>query len=110
MKNKLGMAAAFVICGFLVIATPSLAQTVSKNNVNVLRVRAWTDGNMHIDFSQSINSACGGRLRVPDGAGRDRVLTVALAAMMSGRSVTVESKDTPSGNFCNVIYIWLQDT
>lgn len=109
MRNKLRKATALAVLGLVALASSAPAQPVSITNVKVLRVRAYADGNMHIDFSKSIGDACGRRLRVPGGPGQDNVLKVALAAMMSGRLVTVESGGTRSGQYCNLVYIWLQN-
>lgn len=78
------------------------------DGVEIVRVRAYLDdGNAHIDLSTPISPACGGRLRVPARKGQDKVLDIALAALLAGAKVTVESQDARSGNFCNLTFIWI---
>lgn len=97
-----------VLASIVTVVTPSILQAARVDNIKVVRVRAYNnDGNAHIDLSQSISVACGTRLRIPANKGQDNVMKIALAAVLSGNFVTVESDDAKSGNFCNLKFIWL---
>jgi len=88
-------------------ATPSSADT-QKTNVRVTNVRSFVNGGTHIYFSQPINSACGNVLRA-NGAGSSDVVRVALAALLSGKQVDLQSEDSKSGAFCNLVWLRIRE-
>lgn len=79
-----------------------------QRGVDITGVRAYADGNMHLFFRTALSEACGGVIRVSSNdPGQESIKTLALAALMSGRAVTVDITPEKSGNFCNLIYIRL---
>lgn len=91
----------------LAASASGVAEAARVDNVNVVRVRAYNDGNAHIDLSQPLSATCGTRLRIPANKGQDNVMKIALSALMSGNLVTVDSANAKSGNFCNINFIWI---
>ena len=84
------------------------AASAEVRGLDLTGIRAWTGGNMHLFFRSNVTPACGGVIRVP-GERKDDVRTLALAALVSGRAVTVEVEPQRSGDFCNLIYIRLNE-
>ena len=107
MKTKKLISEILVVASVLAIVMPSITKAARKDNINIVRVRAYADGNAHIDISQPISSICGSRLRMPGSAGQENIMKIALAAIMSGNKVTIDSENAKSGNFCNVNFIWI---
>lgn len=103
-KNKL----AFTVVTITAMAFATFAEAARVDDINIKRIRAYNDGNAHIDLSRPISPVCGSRLRVPNKPGQDSVMKLATAALLSGNRVAVESEDARSGNFCNLEFIWLQ--
>jgi hypothetical protein len=87
--------------------TPASAALQVLPTAIVTEVRAYADGNVHVTLS--VNTACSGvgRMNVlrVGGAGADRVLSAALAALLAGHEVEVEYDDARSGNYCNLSYL-----
>jgi hypothetical protein len=100
----LGRAQAALVCGVMMYAGPAMSQ-VTAEQLQVIQVRAYVDGTIHVWFDKEISPACGDRLRVPPGEGRESVRALALSAMLAEKIVSVSSHDVPSGNFCNLIYL-----
>ncbi len=98
-----------VVTSVLVTVIPATTKAARIDNINIVRVRAYADSNAHIDISQPISSACGGRLRMPASDGQENIMKIALAALLSGKKVTIDSEDAKSGNFCNLNFIWVQN-
>jgi hypothetical protein len=89
------------------VSIPGAASAQIKN-LDLTTIRAYADGNMHLMFRGDVTPACGGVIRV-SGNGKDSVRTLALAALMSGRAVTLEVTPQKIGNFCNLIFIRLDE-
>jgi hypothetical protein len=86
--------------GFLTFA--GTASAVVSDERQITRIRSYSSGSAsHIWFDSSVSANCGNVFRV-QGDGQELVVKVALAAMLSGKSVTVEHNDTLDNGYCNV--------
>jgi len=104
VSKELAQVILSVLCSAVLAAPGHVAAEVKDRNLT--GIRAYSDGNMHLYFSSEITPACGSVVRV-SGPGTESIRTLALAALMSGRGLTVEVDPAKSGNFCNLVYLRL---
>lgn len=98
-----GIITSFLLGCCLVFPSTCFAQVPG---LDITGVRAYADGNMHLYFRTQISTACGAVVRV-SGDGKETIKTVALAALMSRRALTVEVTPQKVGNYCDLVYLRL---
>lgn len=85
-------------------------EEASAELVTITHVRAYGNGDIHIFFQPDVSIECGDRLRTSVGRpGQESVRALALAAIMSGRLVTVVFQAQRSGNWCELTYVQIAD-
>jgi hypothetical protein len=100
------ISAATLVAGLISVsaATPStsLAAPSTPAVVNVTRVRTLDNGSIQIQFTGVSCGTGGSYLGVAASPAdqADRFVSLATAALLSGRSVEIAYEQVPQGNFC----------
>jgi len=101
--NKL---AALFALALPLLASSTPAHAGEKTGVKITAIRVYADTNIHVDFSQPVSTACGGRLRLNGtDPGQEQLLRIATSALLAGSTVNVGHEDAKSGSYCNIDYI-----